>query len=435
MDIFAMKKLIFLLLVFLAAFFALRRWSPGALDRITGVFSTGQKETVPADPQQWLPAPEPAPVAKPAEPAPPPAVATVRVDKAAQVIVFCYHRFEGASGGILSIAPELFEQQMQRLRDNDIHVISMQDFLSWRRNEKSIPPKSAIISIDDGYVSAFEVARPILKKFGYPWTCFIYTKFIASGGKSLSWEQLGELRDEGVEIGCHSISHIALSEPKGKSPEVYEAWLRDEIIESKKLIERKLAIKCAVFAYPEGKWSRKVLDVIKDAGYAAAFTVYGQRVTHGAHAERIGRFAWSSRRPQDMEMALKFEGPLSASETESPTAAEMAAAAMLTQPVNEEVITDPEPVLKANLSSLGTFDESSLTLRLSSTGPIPFKYDRPNKIIEARPPQALKPGEYTVVVTAKADGKRVEMKWSFRLDPAGGLSAPLESFSAAPPRK
>ena len=243
------------------------------------------------------------------------------------------------------------------------------------------------------------------------------------------------MRDEGVEIGCHTVSHPNLHDTHGKSPDAYETWLRDEIIGSKKLIERKLAIKCAVFAYPYGKYRPKVLDVIKEAGYEAAFTVYGQRVTHGAPANRIGRYAWDSHRPQDMEQALKFEGPLSSGEAEPPMAPELAAAMMLTQPMHGDVITDPEPVLKANLGSLGTFDENSLTLRLSGTGPIPFKYDRQNKIIEARPPQALKPGEYTVVVTAKAGAKRVETQWTFRLDPASGLNAPLESISATPPRR
>ena len=74
-------------------------------------------------------------------------------------------------------------------------------------------------------------------------------------------------------------------------------------------------------------------------------------------------------------------------------------------------------------------------MRLSGVGPIPFKYDRDNKIIEARPPQPLAPGEHSVAVTAKAGAKRVETQWAFRYDPTGGLNSPLDSFSAAPPSK
>jgi len=440
-----MKKLIVLLLLLVGAFFGLKKWSPRTLEKFAHALPGEQKEAVVPDSQQpWIPAPEPAPSAKgvetpPAAPGPAPvaasATATVAVDKTAQVVVFCYHRIEGTIGGALSIAPELFEQHMQRLRDTGIQVISMQDFLAWRRNEKSIPPKCALITIDDGYISAYEVARPILKKFGYPWTYFIYTKYIGTGGKSVSWEQLAALRDEGVEIGCHTISHLSLRDPRGKTPEAYDAWLHDEIIGSKQLIEKKLAVRCSVFAYPEGKYNTKVLDVIKEAGFSAAFTVYGQRVTHGAPANRIGRYAWYSRRPQDTEMALRFNGPISATEFEQSDNSELAAAMMLTQPMHGDSTADPEPVLKANLSSLGAFDENSLAMRLSGTGPIPFKFDRQNKIIEAKPPQPLKPGEHTVVVSAKVGAKRVETQWTFRVDPSSGLNKPLESFSALPPRR
>jgi peptidoglycan/xylan/chitin deacetylase (PgdA/CDA1 family) len=432
-----MKKLIALLLLLTVSFFALKKWSPGTLQKITGVLSNPGQPGEAQEAPPSLPPPEPAPAPKPADSATPPAPAPAQqlpsVDKTAQVVVLGYHRLEGQAGGALSIAPELFEQHMQRLRDHGIQVISMQDFLAWRRNEKSIPPKSALITIDDGYVSAFDVARPILKKFNYPWTYFIYTKYVSSGGKSITWEQLATLRDEGIEIGCHTASHLSLRETRGKSPEAYDAWLREEIIGSKQFIEKKLGIHCSVFAYPEGRYNAKVLDVVKAAGYEAAFTVYGQRVTHGAHADRIGRYAWYGKRPQDIELALNFTGPLSMSEEEHPASAELAAAMLLTQPVNGDTISDPEPLLKANLSSFGAFDENTLVLRLSGIGPIPAKFDRANKIIEARPPQALKPGDYSVFVSAKNGAKRVETQWAFKVDPRAGV--PPEALSANPLRK
>ena len=426
-----MKKILILLLVLGAGAFALKKWRPDTLEKITQFFSQDRKPLATQDPQPSLPPPEPAPVAKPAAsetaiapghlPVPPPRA--VNVDRTAQVVVLCYHRVEGPAGGTLSIAPELFEQHMQRLKDRGIAVISMQDFLAWRRNEKTIPPKSALITLDDGYVSAFETAWPILKKFNYPWTYFIYTKYVGTGGKSISWEQLATLRDEGVEIGCHTVSHLSLRDTHGKSPEAYDAWLHDEIIGSKQILEKKLGIRCAVFAYPEGRYNAKVLDMARSGGFEASFTVYGQRVTHGAHADRIGRYAWYAKRPQDMELALNFSGPLSESEAEPPVAAELAAAMLLTQPVNGDTISDPMPVLKANLSSLGEFDENTLALRMSGVGPIPAKFDHENKIIEARPPQALKPGDYTVVVSAKTGAKKVETQWSFKVEAASGLNA------------
>ena len=111
--------------------------------------------------------------------------------------MFCYHRFEDNPRDSLAIAPAEFRDQMKQLKDDGIAVIPMKDFLAWRRGEKSIPSKSAVITIDDGYVSGFSVAWPILKEFGYPFTMFIYTNYVNVGGKSITWAQLEQMRDAG----------------------------------------------------------------------------------------------------------------------------------------------------------------------------------------------------------------------------------------------
>jgi len=75
------------------------------------------------------------------------------------------------------------------------------------------------------------------QKFGYPFTMFIYTDYIKggpkSGGQSISWDQLAEMRDEGVDIESHTVSHSSLNARKGKTDEQYVAWLKSEIAGSK----------------------------------------------------------------------------------------------------------------------------------------------------------------------------------------------------------
>src|ERR1044072_5318087 len=127
------------------------------------------------------------------------------VDQTAQVIIFCYHRlvdkirFPGTE-----ITPAAFEAQMKELKDKGITVIPMQDFLAWKRGEKKITHRSAIVTFDDGWKSQYEVAWPIMKKYGYPFTLFIYTEGVRGGalggGEAITWEQLADLRDNGVDI-------------------------------------------------------------------------------------------------------------------------------------------------------------------------------------------------------------------------------------------
>jgi hypothetical protein len=136
------------------------------------------------------------------------------------------------------ITPAEFEAQMQALKDQGIAVISMDDFLAWRHEQKSLPSRCALITIDDGYNVGYTVAWPILKNFGYPFTMFIYTDYVRggpkSGGGSITWEQLAEMRDAGVSIQSHTVSHPDLRRKKaGASQANYEEWLWNELHGSK----------------------------------------------------------------------------------------------------------------------------------------------------------------------------------------------------------
>src|SRR2546428_11926333 len=102
----------------------------------------------------------------PGTPQPPPA--KVAVDQTAQVIVYGYHRFVNqVRRPDTEITPQMFEQQMQELKNRGITVIGMQDLLAWKRGDKNIPPRCAIITFDDGWKSQYDVAWAVIEKFGY----------------------------------------------------------------------------------------------------------------------------------------------------------------------------------------------------------------------------------------------------------------------------
>ncbi|MEQ1859980.1 MAG: polysaccharide deacetylase family protein [Chthoniobacteraceae bacterium] len=386
------------------------------------------------------PAAEPLADASPAEPAPaaatpPPKPAPPVIDKSAQVVVICYHRLEGRAGGGLSIEPALFEKHMQELKDKNIPVISMNDFLAWRKNEKSIPPKCAILTIDDGYESGMRVGVPILKKFGYTATYYIYTTYVNSGGKSLSWGQLAELRDEGFDIGSHTVSHQDLRRKpsKAKFPD-YDSWLKDEMETSKRLIEENLGIRVTTIAYPFGLHNSKVHAATQAAGYELGFTVYGQRVGHDAAPYTIGRYDVTAKDAQGNDgftAAISFQGPASSS---APVLGVDAQSMMVTEPMNGSVINEAKPTLRANLASLGALDAGSVEMRVSGFGLVPAQFDANSKAITYTFQQPLRPGTVTVIISGKARGQRVETKWSFKYDPAA-KPAELEAPAELPPRK
>jgi peptidoglycan/xylan/chitin deacetylase (PgdA/CDA1 family) len=332
-----------------------------------------------------------------------------------EVIVLCYHRFEDRPKDSLAIKPADFEAQMQALKDGGITVISMDDFLAWRRGEKGIPEKAAIISIDDGYLSGYNVAWPILKKFGYPFTMFVYTDYIKggpkSGGQSISWDQLAEMRDAGVDIEGHTVSHSSLNARKGKTDEDYLAWLKGEIVGSKEILEKNLGVRVKAFAYPYGLHNQTVRDVVKQAGYEAAFTVWGRRIAYGADPMTVGRYAIESTKPKVFEEAVNFKGAV-----EGGNAAVMpAAATMVTQPMDGETVSDSLPEIKANLATLGNVDPESVTMRISGLGLVPATYDPGTKLVSYKVMQKLYGPQVTVIVSATVNARKTEARWSFNI--------------------
>jgi peptidoglycan/xylan/chitin deacetylase (PgdA/CDA1 family) len=339
------------------------------------------------------------------------------VDLSSQVIVLCYHRFEDKPKDSLAIKPSEFEAQMQVLKDNGISVISMADFLAWKRGEKSIPPKSAIVSIDDGYISGYSVAWPILKKFGYPFTMFIYTDYVKggpkSGGQSISWQQLGEMRDAGVDIQSHTVSHSSLNAKKGKSDEQYQAWLKNELAGSKEILEQNLGIQVKAIAYPYGLHNEAVREAVKQAGYEVAFTVYGQRIGYSADPTMIGRYAIESNKPKVFDTAASFTGSVDGGEG----GVMPAAVTMVTQPMEGETVSDPNPEIKANIAAFGNVDPKSVTMRISGVGLVPATYDPQTKLVSYKVSQKLYSGQVTVIVGATVNGRKTEARWSFNVAP------------------
>jgi peptidoglycan/xylan/chitin deacetylase (PgdA/CDA1 family) len=310
-------------------------------------------------------------------PSAPPVISKPAVDQNAQVVIFGYHRFvNNVKRPDTEITPAAFEAQMQELKNKNISVIPMQDFLAWRRGEKAIPVKSAILTFDDGWKSQYEVAWPILKKFNYPVTLFIYTEGIKpghfSGGESMSWEQLAEMRDAGIDVQGHTATHSDLRKPYDKvakkklSPEEYEQWLQNEVAGSKQMIEQKLGVKVNCFAVPYGFHNDHIRDVAMKAGYEALFTVYGQPITMHTPLSSVGRYLMEANKPKTFTDAVAAI----ATTAVGPSVAEVAPSSMQTQPADGETIKNALPLIKANIASLGAIDPGTVEMRVSGLGKV-----------------------------------------------------------------
>lgn len=348
-----------------------------------------------------------------AEAAPPPAA------RNAQVTVLGYHRFvKTVRHPDTEITAEDFEKQMQALKDQGITVISLSDFLAWKAGKKEIPAQSALITFDDGWRSQYEIAWPILKKFNYPLTSFVYIDYIKggkrTGGESMSWEELAEMRDGGVDIQSHTVSHSDLRGKKGirNTPE-YDKWLWDELAGSKAAIEEHLGVKVTALALPYGFYNAKVQEVAKKAGYEAIFTVYGQKITFRTPLDTIGRTIIESNKPKLFTTATHFSNSGSGGGGSGPAIAEVSAQSLAPKPADGTSVTEAQPEISANLKSFGNVKPDSVMLRISGIGSVKGNYDPVTQTVTYRPSRKLADNNYTVIVSAEANGRRQEARWKF----------------------
>src|SRR5438309_10492153 len=364
------------------------------------------------------------------------------VDQTAQVLIFCYHRLvDKIRYPGTEITPAAFEAEMKELKDRGITVISMQDLLAWKKGEKNIPPRSAVVTFDDGWKSQYEVAWPIMKKYGYPFTMFIYTEGVRGGslggGEAITWEQLADMRDNGVDIEAHTATHqdlreghnIMLAAPGGKRTRTkltgpaYEQWVRNEVVGSKELLEQRLGIKVNCFAVPFGNYNEHVKELARNAGSEAMFTVYGQPITFTSQLDSLGRYAIEANKPKVFVDAVKMIGTSSSG---GAPVAEVGAQDLATQPADGETVRSALPLIKANLSGIGQIEPGSVQMRVSGLGVVPANYDPKTGTVSYQVTQKLREKSCSVFISAKSAGKKVEAHWTFGIEEGatGGTTSP-----------
>src|SRR6266446_5879728 len=380
----------------------------------------------------------------------PPKITKAVVDQTAQTIIFCYHRLvDKVRYPGTEITPADFEAQMKQLKDAGITVISMQDLLAWKRGEKNIPPRCAVITFDDGWKSQYEVAWPLMKKFGYTFTMFIYTEGVAGGslggGQAITWEMLADMRDNGIDIEAHSATHqdlreghtIMVMEPGAKRTKKkltgaeYEQWVQNEVVGCKQLLEQRLGIKINCFAVPFGTYNEHVKEIARNAGYEAMFTVYGQPITYTSPMDALGRYAMEANKPKVFEDAVKMIATSSGGPG-GPAIAEVGAANLSTEPADGTTVRTALPLIKANLSAIGQIDPASVQLRVSGLGVVPATFDPKTGVVSYQVTQKLREKSCTVILSAKSGDKKVETHWTFGIDESGAATAPTP---AATPKK
>ncbi|MBI4609343.1 MAG: polysaccharide deacetylase family protein [Candidatus Rokubacteria bacterium] len=211
------------------------------------------------------------------------------------LIVLMYHAIDDRRDhDQLALSRTLFRQQMGWLRELGYPVVPLQAGAA-ALGTGTLRSTVVALTFDDGYLSLYTEAFPILQEHGYPATAFLIGEVIERGGcatgmperlgPAMEWRHAREMLRHGITFGSHSMTHRNLARlPLDQ--------VRFEIGESKRMIEDRLSMAVTDFAYPYGSYgsfSEATTRIARECGFATVST------TVAGHNRRPGD-VWRLRR-------------------------------------------------------------------------------------------------------------------------------------------
>jgi peptidoglycan/xylan/chitin deacetylase (PgdA/CDA1 family) len=215
------------------------------------------------------------------------------------------------STGRLSVHPETFAAQLATLKRHGYTTSTFGELGAALLAGTPLPERSIVLTFDDGYADFHQYALPSLEKNGFTATLFVTTGWLQDAGdeaagepldRMLTWAQVREVADAGVEIGAHSHSHAQLDQIPGPV-------LREELQHSKALLEGGVGRPVQSLAYPFGYSSRRVRVEVAASGYRYAAAV--ANAVGGAGSDLLALPRLTVRRstgPDTFERIIRGEG-------------------------------------------------------------------------------------------------------------------------------
>jgi len=189
--------------------------------------------------------------------------------------VLLYHQIDNPSKekdpNSLSITSKVFDGQLKVISDKLFKCICLQETETIKKDTARQAARVLFLTFDDGYLGVYQNAFPLLLKYKFTATIFLATSYVgktSQWGKTsipiITWAQIREMKKHGFSFQSHSCTHPDLTKIEDKQ-------VLTELHDSKKKIEDEVGATVDYFAYPFGRYSQRIMDSVKDAGYLAAY--------------------------------------------------------------------------------------------------------------------------------------------------------------------
>lgn len=197
--------------------------------------------------------------------------------------ILVYHKVDPRfEYGITRLTPRRFAGHLDWLVTQGYTTIHLADVLAGFRAHRPPPSRAVVLAFDDGFDGIYHYAYPLLRERGLTATLFLIAGYIGRengwevniGGRRfrhLDWDQVRALRDGGLEIGSHTLSHADLTR---LPPE----QARYELEESRTMLQRMLGERVDILSCPFGRYSDRVARLASAAGYTGMVVVRHRQV-------------------------------------------------------------------------------------------------------------------------------------------------------------
>jgi len=200
-------------------------------------------------------------------------------------VIFMYHKFGVSKYPSTNINLEQFNSHLNEFSKSKYNFKSINYIIDIIINDGQLPDNTIGISVDDADKSFLINAWPLFKEKEIPITLFVNTSVIINGNKNyLNWDEIRQLKLEGVTIGAHSHSHAHM-------PNLSIEKIREEIEESNKIFLKELGEIPTLFAYPYGETNNKIISLLKDYKFKVAFGQHSGVINEISNFYYLPRFS------------------------------------------------------------------------------------------------------------------------------------------------
>lgn len=221
--------------------------------------------------------------------------------------VLLYHRVAPAVAHVPdptdNVTPERFRAQVTTLLERGYTVVALADLIEARRQGRRLPPKSVVITFDDGHQSVYRHAWPLLQQLGLPATIFISTAYLGSPDpfpfdrwarryrhlvpadayRPLTEPQCHEMAASGlITFGAHGHLH---DDFRGRRDE-----FQADLVTSLDQLSSRFGTHVRPLAYPFGRADDDMIRAARTSGVSCALTTRAERVALTDDPWTLGRF-------------------------------------------------------------------------------------------------------------------------------------------------